>query len=72
MHIAESASIVSSTEKNIQVAYDDIPGVPKKVMDLIKASVRNRARINRKSSLNYSLIVNLKIDTVPCLLKLEH
>ena len=36
----------------------------KKVSDLIKASVKNRARINRKSSVNYSLIVNLKIDTL--------
>ena len=36
----------------------------KKVTDLIKASVRNWARISRKSSLNYSLLVNLKIDTM--------
>ena len=36
----------------------------KEVTDLIKASVKNRARMNRKSSLNYSLIVNLKIDTL--------
>ena len=36
----------------------------KKVTDLIKASIKNLALINRKSSLNYSLIVYLKIDTL--------
>ena len=36
----------------------------KKVTDLIKASVKNRACINRKSSLNYSLTINSKIGTL--------
>ena len=39
-------------------------GVPKKVTDLTRASAKNLARINRKESLNYSLIVTLKIDAL--------
>ena len=45
--------------------YSFTTGCPKKkVTDLIKASIKNLARIKRKSSLNYSLIVYLKIDTL--------
>ena len=54
----------TSKYDNCDRMHQIIPGVPKKVTDLIKASIKNLARINRKSSLNCSLIVYLKIDTL--------
>ena len=43
----------------------NVQGVPeKKVTDLIMVSAKNLALIDRKQSLNYSSIVNLKMDRV--------
>ena len=63
-HRAMRKGVPFKTHKRNRVAKQT-SGVPeKKVTDLIMGSTKNLALINRKQYLNYSLIVNLKIDSV--------